>query len=205
MAQNIVCGLLDSLRSKCDERLDHRLSLTRAGDSDLEPPRRRCRDVRRRRTRAPRKSRAQRLFDLRPEALCATLQGCDLDFPQSPDQSLLFVDQSFRRVQLQPYVQIANPRGIDTRKTAASQMKYLPALSSRGDVERYAGADRGNFDVGTEYKLWIGDQNLAVEVFPVALEPWIRSGCRRDRRRVVRRFRHRAWSCTDPSRRQRAP
>jgi hypothetical protein len=76
-------------------------------------------------------------------------------------------------VKLQANVKITHTRGIHSRKTATSKMENLTALGACGHVKSDTRSHCWNFDIRAKHKLWIRDEDLAVQIFAVSLEPGI--------------------------------
>src|SRR5688572_2122573 len=95
---------------------------------------------------------------------------CDLNFTESPDQLLFLRAQLLGSVQLDPHVQIANPRRVHSRKTSATEVKYLATLGSRGNLQCHACAYRRHLNVGAEHELRVRDEHFAVQILGISLK-----------------------------------
>src|ERR1700682_5472132 len=118
------------------------------------------------------RSRAQRLFQLRPQAFRPAL-GNLLNFGQSPNQRRLFVGVGVGGPHLQSHVQVSGRARVDPRQTPSAKIEHLTALSSTRYLQSHGATAHRHFNVRAERKLRIRHKHLSVKIFAVALEAWI--------------------------------
>ena len=70
-------------------------------------------------------------------------------------------------------MQIANARGVYARQSASAQVKHVPALRMSRNVERYRGTYSRHLDVCAKHQLCIRDEDFAVQIFAIPLEPLV--------------------------------